>query len=43
MNYVEEAMVMVDLPNDYVEKLTKQFALLQKIVALYQQLFTLKK
>lgn len=38
MPFIEEAWVFVDLPNDYVEKLTKQISLLAKVIELLKQL-----
>lgn len=41
MNYLEEALTMVDLPNEYVKNLVSQKELLQKIVKIYNMLISL--
>jgi C1A family cysteine protease len=43
MPFIEEAHVFVDLPNDYVESITKQISLLTQVVELYKKLIALKK
>lgn len=41
MPFLKEALVMVDLPNEYVKKLVSQKELLQKIILLYRSLVEL--